>query len=651
MALVPAPGDGAVQQHEAPAAAPGLPRDEVRRHDVILTYYGSFAPMHTGHRECIARAMEFLKAEGVTVQRVILGFTTEAHVAKKTTDKAFSAVKTRIAIAKEVLMAGDPLAQTVEVDNETQRLPSSADALAAKYAQAGCTSLYLVGSDSMKRPPRQTLIVTRTLQERISCGPEFYDIAEHKGVCWQNRSLGVTSTKVRNALADRRMPRLYSVKCQRMIMAALDWIPKKKVKNEVTVPAGTPTPLPAATSSATVTTDSVEDGRTSMLQTPLCEDGRPPLSRKRQCPQVTLTVRVLEDARPPLQRRRLRNQATEETSPKPGLPPFEDLSLQPAPEAHRLKVAGTMKMQPPFYSNLGRHWFDTVLPLCQLLDVTPVSLCRRGTNGQLWVAYFPGAVSKIPLVRFASSSDLVELYRNIRQMGDVLLHCSYLAFDLTHIGMADIDPDTTRGVMVREVLKAAVIHASRMTLLSTIHLGFVLFEAAHLVLMGCPTYRTSPMVLAEEVQEVIDNFLEKFERDTGESMKIRLLLNADKTVYVRGGMRRRPGTCAPPRSISDTQPLFGLGFAGTDPPLAGDIVANPFRVQGQDEDGQASGDTIQNMHDVATMTIRHYRTYDDRANWHCQPQPEDPNVGMSPRSSLDSEPGDSMTSSDSSLSS
>eukprot|EP00971_Amphidinium_carterae_P063320 1253009-Amphidinium_carterae.1 len=138
---------------------------------------------------------------------------------------AFAAVKTRIAIAKEVLNDGEPMVSNVEVDDEVQ---SSADALAFKYAQDGCTNLYLVGSDLMKRPPIQTLVVTRTLQERVSCGPEYYDLEEDKGVCWQNRSLGVTSTKVRNALADRRMPRLYSTKAQRLIMAALNWTVKKK---------------------------------------------------------------------------------------------------------------------------------------------------------------------------------------------------------------------------------------------------------------------------------------------------------------------------------------------------------------------------------------------------------------------------------------
>eukprot|EP00971_Amphidinium_carterae_P056975 1126820-Amphidinium_carterae.1 len=48
--------------------------------------------------------------------------------------------------------------------------------LAQKYAQKGCASLYLVGSDVMKRPTAQTLVVTKTSQDKGYGGAKFYNI-------------------------------------------------------------------------------------------------------------------------------------------------------------------------------------------------------------------------------------------------------------------------------------------------------------------------------------------------------------------------------------------------------------------------------------------------------------------------------------------
>eukprot|EP00971_Amphidinium_carterae_P347872 6490109-Amphidinium_carterae.3 len=422
--------------------------------------------MHTGHRECIARALEFLLHHGVKVDRAIVGFTTEAQVARKTVDSHFSLVQTRCAIAKEVLLAGDKMVLDVEVDNEAH---SSGDALALKYAKAGFVDLYLVGSDLYKRPRPQTLVVTRTLQERVSCGPEYYDKGENKGVCWQHKSLGVTSTKVRDALADKRMPRLYSTKAQKLICSAMDWWGTKRAAVEAskttTTEGATAINASAPRASGTPIVHVEEQPADSRVINLV--EARPPLARKR--PRQDTGDEVQED-RLPLPRRRpvARDPEVQLLTPAPLA--AVDLKLPIAPEAHRLLTAGTMKMQPPFFSNLGKYWADTVVPLCQLLSVIPVSVCRRGTDKQLRISYYPEAAVSPPLVRFASPSDLVELVRNVKQMGEVLVHCCYLAFNLTHIGMIDIDPDTNRGIMVRAAIQAAIEYAARMTLLSTIRL-------------------------------------------------------------------------------------------------------------------------------------------------------------------------------------
>eukprot|EP00971_Amphidinium_carterae_P352218 6492492-Amphidinium_carterae.1 len=581
--------------------------------EVIMTYHGSFAPMHVGHRECLASAIQHLKHYHVVVRRVIMGFTSMDQASWKTTDSAFSSVKTRVAIARQVLQDGEGTDPLVEVDEAEH---STSMSLAMKYAQAGVTSLYLVGSDIMKKPSLETLIVTRSILERTKCGAEFYDRNTHRGVCWQKKLLNVTSTKVRSALADYRMPAFYSKPAQHLIRRALGWI--KAVKRDRAAADG---PLEGASSSVCptpVAACSIEEREEP-------EEVRPPLKRRRQRDEHVPLTRTEAPLRPPLPRRRVATGVTLEPAPVNQQPELDDLNLPNAPEAFRLACDGTMKLQPPFLSNLGRYWMETVIPLCKLLSVTPVSLCRRGTYGQLRVAYYSGDDNALPLVRFVATTEVVELYRNIRQMGEVHLHCAYLAFDLTHIGLVDIDPDTERGIMVRATLQAAIEHIAGHTMLSMVKVAFFMFQAAHLVVLSRPTYRAHAIVLAEEVQEIADNFLSRFEDTTQEEMRIRLLINQEKTTYVMGGMRR--GATGPPIRYGPDQPFLGrVGTIGTEPPQAGAPLYRPFQQQGEDVFDETITHHFQNRHDLADMTARHFQHQSNKADWHCPPPLDVPPV-------------------------
>eukprot|EP00971_Amphidinium_carterae_P135781 2690222-Amphidinium_carterae.1 len=102
-------GEVARRQREEAIADGGLK-------PITLIYHGSFAPMHTGHREAIMRAHQFLKAHGYVAQRTILGFTTTKHVGEKTEDKAFAQIQQREAIARAVVAEGDPFTLPVILD-------------------------------------------------------------------------------------------------------------------------------------------------------------------------------------------------------------------------------------------------------------------------------------------------------------------------------------------------------------------------------------------------------------------------------------------------------------------------------------------------------------------------------------------------------
>eukprot|EP00971_Amphidinium_carterae_P228365 4529471-Amphidinium_carterae.1 len=150
---------GSAAQPPAQDAVQGNQRQAINVADnipaVTLVYHGSFAPLHTGHKEAIHCALRFLALRGVYVTNAVLGFTTADYVTNKTQDSKFASLQVRAEIARLMLAEGDEPVSPITLD---AREFSSATALAVAHERAGSTPLFLVGSDLRKKPTAQTLI-------------------------------------------------------------------------------------------------------------------------------------------------------------------------------------------------------------------------------------------------------------------------------------------------------------------------------------------------------------------------------------------------------------------------------------------------------------------------------------------------------------
>eukprot|EP00971_Amphidinium_carterae_P316035 6281851-Amphidinium_carterae.1 len=350
------PAAGAASSHVAPKAAT-QPRPVNERstavsdataamaqgQSTVLVYHGSFAPMHVGHLECLRVAQQFLREQGINVQFTVMGFTTEEYVINKTSDQDFANINIRYAIAREVLAHGAQMPSPVHLDSFAY---SAATALASKYAMHG-RPLFLVGSDVMKKPSKDTLVVTRSTSELCSAKTtEFFNTRNLSGLCFQRRTLNVNSTKVRNALQQKKLPVFYSDKAKVIIGRLLGWNVNKWIKEEVehsdtpatpakamparrTVANTYPTDAilrPAPTAPAALATGSASnrpDGGIKLVAGPGADshtpppstdraDLRQPLKRRRPksavleiTPQDDAQLQLLEcEERPPLPRRR-----------------------------------------------------------------------------------------------------------------------------------------------------------------------------------------------------------------------------------------------------------------------------------------------------------------------------------------------------------
>eukprot|EP00971_Amphidinium_carterae_P299750 5955572-Amphidinium_carterae.1 len=376
--------------------------------------------------------------------------------------------------------------------------------------------------------------------------------------------LNVTSTKIRAALEQKKMPLIYSEKAQQLIKDFLGW-------------KGVLRPIPLKTKKAATAASSSSVGVADMKV-------KPASKRAVAKPVITLTegplaaagssgsTMVEQDSRPPLKRIRptLAEQTTEEDRSRPPLPRRRAAIPPPAaveqqvelgaevpvpPMAYMLRTQGVMKLQPPLRTNLRIYWQLTALPLCRLLKVSPVMLARRGPDLSLRLSYLPisesSACSLPPLVLFATVADVVEIGRNLDQIADRCFYCASLAFNLTCMHAADLDPDTHRGVQVKELLAAAIRYAAHFVLISEINVAFVLMEAQHVVILACPLYVADAIALAEDIREHLVRYID-IHRQDGQVFSIDI--NQERTCYVTGG-----GPCSTGRS----PPIVQGGMVGT----------------------------------------------------------------------------------------
>eukprot|EP00971_Amphidinium_carterae_P126102 2498121-Amphidinium_carterae.1 len=456
--------------------------------EIVLTYHGSFAPFHIGHCEGLRTALRLLSDNGVVVRRVAIGFTSEQHVLEKASDCKFLSANVRSTIVKELLAATQDLAHVVVDDG----LHATSYLLAAKYAISGCRSVYLVGSDVMKKPSEDTLVVTRSTGEvsRLD-GQEFFDPVLCRGLCIQRTRLNVNSTTVREVLAAKRMPLFYPAPAQEIIRATLGWrrrtIAHSVAKHAAATAEAVPSDAPSA--AAHVLQEPSTAGNTVAAQ---AVDDRPPLPRKRPAPAPAVT--------PALQvvKQRCESLSPEVSRAPPVLPPdaaratvqesarldLDMFNVPIPPHAHRLASPGVMKWQAAIKSNLASFWHVTALPLCQLLAVTPLSVYRRAEDGgTLRVLYIPQMSPPVPCLVFTVLHQLKDVYSNLAQLADHYVNCVWVSLNFSGLLYQDQDPDTDRGAATRMMIETAVKAADKRSLLSSYPACFVMLEADNLIIL------------------------------------------------------------------------------------------------------------------------------------------------------------------------
>eukprot|EP00971_Amphidinium_carterae_P085624 1694412-Amphidinium_carterae.1 len=221
----PEPGDGPamLQPIDGPEHTLARRQRPEAARQVVLIYHGTFGPFHTGHRECIKTAVSFLAGYDIKVVKVIIGFTAQRQSEKKVPGCCFANVMDRANIALTVMAEGAPIGPPIMVDRMER--PTSSK-LAEAHAEPGTQQIYLAGTDVMKNPTDQTLVVTRK-EEEVLTRQHFFDWHKLRGLCIQVAVLDVSSTVVRESLEQQVIPASYKVRSRALIAKAMrmhnDW--------------------------------------------------------------------------------------------------------------------------------------------------------------------------------------------------------------------------------------------------------------------------------------------------------------------------------------------------------------------------------------------------------------------------------------------
>eukprot|EP00971_Amphidinium_carterae_P352082 6492416-Amphidinium_carterae.2 len=524
-------------QQQVPSETSAAPRQD----DVIaaiLVYHGSYAPMHLGHRECLLTALRFLALKNVYIERAIVGFTTAKYVQDKTSDGDFSDVQLRFRIATEVLSSDVDSVHPITIDPAAY---TSAYACAQKHLVLGSKVIYLVGSDLSVRPPRETMVVTRTSADLCSGFKEFFNHDKLSGLCLQKSVLNVTSTKVRAVLSQRRMPRFYSPAARAMIQKALGWTCPKKAPCLTPAPEQNAEQLAVDPSASASSVTPVPPSAVLVPAASVAQSGtshKAPLPRRKRTAAIVFDTTANDvplecDARPPLKRRFPSAGPAHASGPTPA-----DIHVPAPPQAFMLSSPGIMKLQPPLLSSIRYYWAMTVVPLCSMLEVQPFLLSRRGKEYGMRVSYVPQRGPAPPEVIFAAPPDIDELARNLYQVADRLVFCACLSYVVGGVAVPDCDPDTVRGRSVRTAFCDIIQHCAKRTMLCSIRAAFVLLHDAQLIMFVKPLYIASASVLADDVLELLRGPLAAWQTGSGAiSANISIAVSAERTVYITGGAK------------------------------------------------------------------------------------------------------------------
>eukprot|EP00971_Amphidinium_carterae_P308410 6128694-Amphidinium_carterae.1 len=334
---------------------------------IDLIFHGSFAPFHMGHYQTAKSAAKFFEKRNMIVDTIHVGFTTARQLRRKLGDTKFLDDELRAKIIRCVLR--DLRDQQMQVDSASA---GSATELEERHVDATTKRcVHILGSDIQKRPSPSSIVVLRTFDD-ISNNPEYFDIRQWKAVCAQQGHLGLSATQVREDLdrgvvhasygpeAKAALEELGEAPLGQMVEAdeEVDTQPKPKSK---AMPKRTSAPKQIARQQSTVVLTPAPATEQS-----LPSQGPPSQPEQAQLPgERTLNLTALEIE--------IMTRSTTAT----GEPKI-------LPSARRdLSKAGVMKLAGPRVLNLSTYWEHCIVPLGQLLRVTPYSISRRSGDGEV----------------------------------------------------------------------------------------------------------------------------------------------------------------------------------------------------------------------------------------------------------------------------
>eukprot|EP00971_Amphidinium_carterae_P008141 160997-Amphidinium_carterae.1 len=367
---------------------------------------------------------------------------------------------------------------------------------------------------------RQTQVEDSTPQQVDDAAPQ--EAQQTRGAPG-SQMVGPRPVQVSAAMAEEAQPKSKAM-------------PRKARRTDGSNPTGTyglgvqlrPAVRPVAVAEAPVT-DRAPLTRRRPTQEPALD--RPPLPRRKKVRIVTIPDEPIEVADEPV----LGGRAEVEGPTQRAL----DLNIFDVPVpplAHMTTRSGIMKVQPPIMSNLQVYWSGVVIPLCQLLAVTPYLLARRAQDsGALRISYFPQASPPPPYVAFIDTHQMADFYNNLAQVAGNVVNCVWISLHFEGLVPQDCDIDTDRGIATQNMIKAAVTQAERRSLLSAYPASFAMMRVPNLVLLGRPVYAVQAVAIAEEAAELLNIQLDIARATHKTHPGFKFVVDYEHTIFVSGG--------------------------------------------------------------------------------------------------------------------
>eukprot|EP00971_Amphidinium_carterae_P259922 5157185-Amphidinium_carterae.1 len=212
------------------------------------------------------------------------------------------------------------------------------------------------------------------------------------------------------------------------------------------------------------------------------------------------------------------------------------LDIPVPPLAHLLTTPGIMKVQPPARSNLQVFWSSVVIPLCQLLAVTPFLLARRAQDaGVLRISYFPQVCPPIPFMAFIDTHQMADFYHNLAEVAERVVNCVWISMHFEGLTTRDLDVDTNRGMAMQQMLRSAVLRAEKRSLLSSYPACFAMMRVPNLVIIGRPAYAVQAEAIVDEAVELINCQLDIARTRLDDPPQFKMLADYAHTTFVSGG--------------------------------------------------------------------------------------------------------------------